>query len=128
MTKPFIAALILLSISIPAFAKPNQDIYPVSCNELWAAVKDTLGNPGNYGVLVMDDSEQTASFTVTGATRVLINSVALIDRDNGCEMQLKAKDTGFGIGDEAAFRKRLNRSLAKLKSAKAMPAQPSKPA
>jgi hypothetical protein len=116
MFKSLIAVVFVLS-SIPVFAKPS-DVYPASCNDLWAAVRETLQDPRNYGILSIDDTEQTVMFNVTGATRVRIDSVALTPKDNGCEMKLTFKESGYGNEDEAAFRKRVSRSLAKLVAAK----------
>lgn len=104
----------------------SKDTYPVSCDDLWAAVKDTLANPGNYGVLAMDDAAQTAMFNITGATRVRINSVDLAAKDGGCELKVTTKDSGFGNEDEGAFRKRVAKSLQKIQAAR--PAAPGKPA
>jgi hypothetical protein len=39
----------MLFIAAPALAKP-RDVYQVSCDDLWGAVKDTLSNPNNYGI------------------------------------------------------------------------------
>ena len=120
MIRTFVVAFFLLLFSVPASAKPN-DVYPVSCNDLWAAVKDKLGNPLNYGILTMDVATQTAMFTITGATRVRINSVALAPQDSGCQFKLTAKESGFGTDEETTFRKRVAKSLAKLQAAKPAP-------
>ena len=121
------AVLVTLLAVLPAFAKSNKDLYPVACTELWAAVHDTLGNPANYTVQVIDDEKQTALFTVTGATRVLLNSLALAPENGGCRLDLKIKNTDFAINDEGAFRKRLDRSLTRVEAPRAAPGQPGPP-
>jgi hypothetical protein len=38
------AALMLLIVAGPSFAKTHKEMYSVSCGVLWPAVKDTLRN------------------------------------------------------------------------------------
>ena len=57
MLKILTVSLFLLLASLPAIAKPT-DVYPVSCNQLWTAVKDTLDTPHNYSILSENDLTQ----------------------------------------------------------------------
>ena len=68
MLKFFIASFFMLVLAAPVRAE-SKNVYPVSCNELWAAVHDTLDNPRNYGILSMNDAEQKARFVVVGNLR-----------------------------------------------------------
>ncbi len=79
--------LLLLGFSLPALGKGHNDVYPVPCSDLWNAVKDTLGNTGNYNLVTSDDSEMTASYMVQNETRQRVNSVHLNPADNGCELE-----------------------------------------
>ncbi len=125
MAKFMVVALLFFLLAVPAFGKAHNDIYPASCNDLWDAVKDTLGNAANYHILAMDDSGMTASYVIVGALRERVNSVALNPRDNGCELQVQSPVSGYANDDESPFRKRVGRSLAKLNAAK--PSVPAKP-
>jgi len=57
-----------------------------------------------------------ASFIVVGALYPGINALFLKPQGNGCELQIKMGFTGND--DESAFRGRVNRALAKMKTAK----------
>lgn len=124
MIRTLISCIFILVLAVPAVAAKPKDVYPVPCDDLWTAVKDTLANPGDYGVLAMDDIAQTALFSVTGATRVRINSVELIQQDKACQLKLTVKESGSGSEseDERSFRKHVDRSLARQQGAK--PAKP----
>jgi len=41
LRKLFIMPFLMLVVAAPALAK-SRDVYPVSCDDLWAAVKHTL--------------------------------------------------------------------------------------
>lgn len=118
MARFLVFALLFLASSVPAFGKPHSDVYPIPCDDLWKAVSDTLGNAGNYSVMVADDAEMRASFIAVGAQRQRVNSVALNPKDNGCELQAQFPDSGYMTDEEAAFKKRLGHSLVKLQAAK----------
>ena len=76
MLKFFVTPYLMLVFSIQALAK-TIDVYPVSCNDLWAAVGETLGNSANYGIISMDDVEQRASFVVVGSLTHYTQTVQL---------------------------------------------------
>ncbi|MGA8669619.1 MAG: hypothetical protein WB679_07070 [Terracidiphilus sp.] len=111
MTRSFVFILLLV-LTTPAFAKP----YPVPCSDLWSAVTDTLGNAGNYKIVATDEDSMRASFIVVGALYPGINALFLKPQVNGCELQIKMGFTGND--DESALRGRVNRALAKMKTAK----------
>jgi hypothetical protein len=79
MTRFAMMSLLLPILVLPSFAKTHKDMYSVPCNTLWLAVKDTLRNSGKYGILGMDSTEMTASYTMgIGAVgQKRINSVVL---------------------------------------------------
>jgi hypothetical protein len=121
MYKTLVVAFFLLLSSTPSVAK-SHDIFPVSCDVLWAAVMDTLGNANDFNILVVDDAGQKASFVVVGETTPYKDMVALAAHDSGCAMKLTILQVGTDNSDERGFRNRLNKSLAKLQAAK--PAKP----
>ncbi len=124
MARFMVVALFFVLISVPAFGKPNS-VYPVSCSDLWDAVRDTLGVARDYAVVAADDSGRTASYTIVGAQHLRVNSVLLNATDAGCEMLVKAPYSGNSNDDEGLFRKRVGRSLARLQAAK--PSEAGKP-
>ncbi len=139
MSKLIIAAFLLLLASVPAHAKSDKDaykakkgVYPVSCDDLWAAVKDTLGNRSNYGLSSVNDIERKASFVVVGDMTVYTDRVSLIEKDSGCAMKLNIVEIGSDNPDWRQFNKRLERSLTKMQAAKtggaAKPGEAAKPA
>jgi hypothetical protein len=126
MKKTVILALVALTIGAPAFGKTHKDSFDVPCKQLWPAVKDTLRNSGKYGIIGIDNTEMTASYNIggyMGGKRT--NSVVLNPKsDNACEMQTQTSYTGLGHNDAGDFRKRVEKSLEKLKDAK--PSEPAK--
>ena len=123
--KNFIAAVVLLTLSVPSFAKTHKDIFNVPCSQLWPAVKDTLRNSGKYGIIAVDNAEMTASYNIGGFMGgKRINSVMLNAKGNDCEMQTQTSFSGLGHDDAGDFKKRVEESLAKLKS---QPTEAAKP-
>jgi hypothetical protein len=128
MKRIAVAPLMLLILVGPALAKVHKDMYPVACTVLWPAVKDTLRNSGKYGILGMDSSEMTATYSMgigsIGQKRV--NSVVLNGKgDSSCEMQTQSGFSGLGNNDAGDFKKRVDESLAKQHTSQ--PAAPAKP-
>ena len=121
MLKFLITSFFMLVVAAPALAKP-KDVYPVSCDVLWAAVHDTLDNPRNYGILSINDAGQKASFTVVGNLTPYTDKVALTATDGGCAMKAAFLEVGADNSDWLQFHHRLVRSLAKLQAAMPKPA------
>jgi len=121
MLKSFIVFLFALVLAAPALAKP-RNVYPVSCDDLWAAVKATLGDQGNYGVLSMNDAAHHASFVVVGGLTQYTDKVALTGKDGGCAMDANLLQVGSGSEDYLQFHHRVLKSLAKLQAAEPRPA------
>jgi len=133
MMRFVVVALMALILVVPAFGGVHKDAYPVACSELWAAVKDTLGNAENYSIVTTDNNQMTASYdvkhavhtSIAGAALQRTNSVALNPQGSGCEMQVHSNYSGWNHSDAGDFKKRVDESLAKLKAAK--PSEPAKP-
>jgi hypothetical protein len=125
---------ILSALALPAFGKTHKETNPNACGEVWAAVKDTLGNSENYTIKISDEARMTASYAVkhsahvslTGALRQRPNTVSLSSKGTGCEMEIQSNYSGFEHNDAGDFTKRVNESLAKLKGSP--PSEPAKPA
>jgi hypothetical protein len=61
------AAMLALFLVQPAFGAGNKTYkttYPVSCSELWGAVKVALANPDNYKDVSSDEEKMTADYNV----------------------------------------------------------------
>jgi len=114
-----VAALMVLIVAGTSFAKTHKEIYSIPCKTLWPAVKDTLRNSGKYGIIGIDNEEMTASYNMGGTLAVKrTNSVVLNSKgDTSCEMQVQTAYSGFVNNDEGDFKKRVDASLEKLKSA-----------
>lgn len=121
MLKFLMTSFFMLVVAAPAPAK-SRDVYPVSCADLWAAVKDSLQSPRDYGILSMNDVEQKASFTIIGSLTVYTDRIALTAKDGGCAMKATFIQEGPDDSDWRQFHHRLERSLAKLQAAKPKPA------
>lgn len=120
-----VAALTVVIVAVPSFAKTHKESYSVPCTTLWPAVRDTLRNSGKYGIIGIDSTEMTASFNIGGTlTGKRINSVVLNSKPEGCELQIQTAFSGLVNNDAADFKKRVDASLEKLKSAP--PAAPAK--
>ena len=134
MLRIALAASLLLAFALPVLSKTHKVAYPNSCTEVWAAVKDTLGNAENYTVKITDESKLVVSYSVkhsahvpvTGALRQRANTVSLSAQGTGCEMEVQSNYSGFEHNDAGDFTKRVSESLAKGKGA--APAGAAKPA
>lgn len=111
-----ILIFLVLVFDLPAFAKSHDTKTPISCTDLWIAVTNTLHNAANYTVVGTDPEHMKASFVVVGSLYRAMNAVSLIPREKGCEMNVRMGFTG--LDDQAAFRRRVGRSLKKLRAAK----------
>jgi hypothetical protein len=130
MKRIAVAGLMLVIVAGPSFAKTHQDTYPVPCSVLWPAVKDTLRNSGKYGILGMENTEMSATYSVgmgsLGQKRS--NSVLLnVKGDTSCEMVTQSGYGGLGTNDAGDFKKRVDASLAKLQASPPAPAKPESP-
>lgn len=117
--KRSVLLILLLSLAAPAFASTHKEVYNVPCNELWRALKDTLRNSGKYGIIAIDNAEMTASYNMGGnLTGKRINSAVLNNKENGasCELQVQTAFSGLANNDAGDLKKRVEESLAKLKS------------
>ncbi len=120
--KRLLAACLLLSVAVPALAKTHKDTFNVPCGTLWPAVKDVLRNSGKYGIISIVNDELTASYNIGGSlTGKRINTVLLNSQGDNCEMQIQTAYSGFVNNDAGDFKKRVDESLAKLKTASATP-------
>ncbi len=128
------AALLLFLCALPVRGKAHKVTFTQACGDVWAAVKDTLGNTENYAIKVSDETRMVATYTVkhsahvtiTGTLRQRPNTVTLIPRGTGCGMEVQSNYSGFEHNDSGDFVKRVNESLAKAKDAP--PAEGAKPA
>jgi hypothetical protein len=111
----------------PANAKSNRDVYPMSCDALWRAVKAALENPRDYGILSLNDLKLRASFVVVGNLVQYTDRITLTEQDQGCRMDLQMFQVGSDNSDERGFRHRLKRSLMKLEAAEPTSAGEAKP-
>ncbi len=125
MVRVVLAVFLMLVFSIPTYAK-STDVYPVSCDVLWGVVKGTLSNASNYSIVGISDTGQNAAFLVVGELTPHTDGVALAPKEGGCQMKTKFIEIGPDNGNERGFRKRVTKSLAKIKSAEptVMPAAP----
>jgi hypothetical protein len=120
--KRFAVTVMMLLIVAPSFAKMHKEMYPVQCNILWSAVKDTLRNSGKYAILGLENSEMTASFLI-GSTfsGKRVNSVVLNADGDRCELQVQSTYSGLTHQDAGDFKKRVDASLSKQTSKPSAP-------
>jgi len=120
MKRFVVVSILTLSVTMPSFCKTHKEMYSVSCSALWPAVKDALRNSGKYGILGIDSNEMTASFVIGGTLGgKRINSVVLNGKGDTCEMQVQTAYSGLAHNDAGDFKKRVDESLAQLKTAPA---------
>jgi hypothetical protein len=111
--RTLLAVLALCATS--AIGKTHKDLFPVPCNRLWPAVKDTLRNSGKYGIIGIDNAEMTASYIIGGTLGgKRINSVVLNARGSDCELQTQTAFSGYAHNDAFDFKMRIEESLVKL--------------
>jgi hypothetical protein len=127
--KRLAVTLMLMSFVVPAFCKTHPENYSVSCTTLWAAAKDTLRNSGKYGIISMDSTEMTATYTMGlgSAGQKRTNQVVLnVKGDSACEMQIQSGFSGLTNDDAGDFKKRVDKSLSKLQQQTPPQAPPAK--
>ena len=124
MLKIALIALFLLISCVPgSCASPEE--YSVSCDVVWAAVKDTLySNPRDYGIQSMNNVEWRASFIVLGNLTVFTDHIALTTTDTGCRMKTNIIQIGPDNSDWRRFHKRVGRAIDKVQAASGAPGQP----
>lgn len=112
----------MLIVAAPAFAKTHKDVFDAPCTAVWPAVKDVLRNSGKYGIISIANDELTASYNIGGSlTGKRINTVLLNPQGDSCEMQIQTAYSGFVNNDAGDFKKRVDASLEKLKTASTAP-------
>jgi len=132
-TRLAVAVFLSATLGLLALGKTYKSTLPVPCNEVWAAVKETLGNPENYNVESSDDAKMTAAYhvkhtvhvNVSGAILQRTNHVTLIPKGATCEMDVVSNFSGWEHNDREDFKKRVDEALAKAKGAP--PSEPAKP-
>lgn len=108
------ATLLTLSLCLPAYASKHSVVLDMPCATLWPAVVDTIRNFGKYEPLSIDNSYMTAAYKVGSAMSRVTNSVALVPRRIGCELDIDAPYRGLAYHDASDFT-----DLERLKSASA---------
>jgi hypothetical protein len=127
MRRVTMMAMTLLIFAGPSFASMQKDRYSVPCSVLWPAVKDAVRNSGYYAVIVIDNTEMIASFAMGGGNTFRIDSAVLNAKGDSCEMQVQPLYEGPFSNDAGDFKKRVDKSLARLQSvATTKPESPSK--
>jgi hypothetical protein len=118
MRRVTVLALLLLTGTIPSFAKVHKDEYPVPCSTLWPAVKNTLRTSGKYQIVSLENADMSASYSmgIGSMGQKRINSVTLSTQGDGCEMLVTSGFSGLGNDDAGDFKKRVDASLAAQKS------------
>jgi len=120
--KRLAAFLMLLISSTSLFGGTKKDVYPMPCGNVWHAVKDTVLNSGEYVTVFLDNSEMIASFAQGVGNSFHIDSAVLNAKGDSCEMQVQTNSVAFH-DDAGNFKKRVDSSLAPLKSTAAAPAK-----
>jgi len=107
--------LVLAGLVPVSFAKTHREMFLVSCDVLWPAVKDVIRNSGKYGVIGIDNTEMTISYNIGGFLGgKRINSLVLNRQgENACEMQVQTSFSGLAHNDEGDLRKRVEEALAR---------------
>ncbi|UWZ86877.1 hypothetical protein [Occallatibacter riparius] len=124
MLKLVLVAFFLLISSVPSWSRSSEE-YPVSCDVVWGAVKDTLySNPRDYGIQSMNNVEWRASFIVLGNLTVFTDRVELRTTDSGCAMKTNIIQIGPDNSDWRRFHKRVGRAIDKMQAASGAPATP----
>lgn len=126
-TRIVIVAAMSLCLVMPAFGKTYKTTYPVSCSEVWTAVKATLGNPDNYNVVSSDDAKMNAVYDVKHSAHVDVsgallqrkNHVTLVPQGTACEMQVVSNYSGWEHDDQGDLKKRVEEAMSKQKAAPA---------
>lgn len=135
-TRAVLVGLMALLAAVPqAPAKTYKNTYPISCSELWPAVKQVLSNQDNYKVDLTDDAKMTSDYhpkhsvhvDVSGVLLQRTNHVTLVAKGAGCEMQVISNFSGWGHEDQGDFKKRVDAALLQIKNGGPDPAAKAQP-
>ena len=66
--KQLLIAMVLVAFAAPVFAKPKEQVFTASCNQVWSAVKIATAPP-HYNFAQLDDA-QKKGIVSTGDTIV----------------------------------------------------------
>ena len=115
----------VFALALIAFGKTYKSTYPVTCGEVWTAVKATLADGEHYNVKHTDDANMKADYqpkhevhvTITETLLQRTNHVTLIPKGEACEMHVISNYSGVEHNDQQDFKKRVDDALAKQKNA-----------
>ena len=110
-------ALLVASLAPSAHAATHTDKYSVPCSTLWLAVQDTLKNSSKYAVLVSDNINMTASYSVGGGmSSKVTDTVNLSASGSNCTMSVQAPFRGWANNDAGDFKKRVDAALGNVQA------------
>ena len=115
MRKLVLTAILMLVSVAPALAK-SADVYPVSCDALWPAVKLTLNNQGNYSILSINDLRHQAVFVSVDSASQAAQRLQLKAVGDGCTADDRITQSAPDSSDWEQFQHRLAKSLTNLQA------------
>jgi hypothetical protein len=122
--KQALAALLLVTVASPAFAKPRLKSYSVSCDNVWAAVKSATAPP-HYNFAQLDDSQKkrivSTGNTVSGKRYL---DITLTGSGDTCTVAVGGNFSGLAHDDKGDLYKRIDEALTETSTQ--APAEPKK--
>jgi hypothetical protein len=122
--KRIAACAILVLLACPAFAKPKEKVYQLSCDKVWAAVKSASAPP-HYNFAQLDDKTMKGIISTGNnfsGKRYL--DVTLTGTGATCTVALGGSYSGLEHNDKGDLFKRIDDALAEGNPAAAPAAVP----
>lgn len=110
-----IAALLILSLPLPAYARTTKEHFNLPCTAVWAAVTDTLRNSGIFEPITIDAAAMKATYKAGDSSDNFKNSVtdsaSLTPQGDRCELEIDAPSDGLFENDARDLLYRVQRDL-----------------
>jgi uncharacterized protein (DUF1330 family) len=95
--------------------KTQTEVFDVTCNMLWTALKDTLKSSGRYEIIQIDDSDMMAIYDMGSKERDRMDDAILRPEDNRCSMEITEAPHQYrlGVNDTKSLSQRVHAALSK---------------
>jgi hypothetical protein len=111
MKRSFVYTILTLAAATSGIAKPKENIYPASCDRVWAAVKRATAPP-HYNFAQLDDAQMKGMISTGNfATGKRVLDITLSGTGNSCTIAIGGIFSGLVHNDKGDLFDRIKRAL-----------------